>query len=109
MKVIKPGKFGHSWATEVTCSGWGNGGKGCEAILQVTRSDLRFFPGVSGESWGSKESAVSFECMCCGKLTDLGRDDWPAGYTDLVRWTKEWQSAAPESTLPESPIQRGSA
>lgn len=97
MKIIKPGKFGHTWAAEATCTGWGNSGKGCEAVLQVTRSDLRFFPQRPGDSWGSKDAAVSFKCMCCGKLTDLGKNDWPAGHTELVRWTKKWQDAAPGS------------
>lgn len=98
MKVLEPGRVGEKWATKHRCTGWGNSGNGCEALLEIELDDLRYFPGVSGDSWGSREHAVSFKCPCCGHLTDLGTMDWPKGYRDLKRWSKSWQEAAPSNT-----------
>jgi hypothetical protein len=95
MKIIEPGRLGETWTLRHSCTGWGNKGEGCNALLELELDDLRFFPGVPGESWGSRESAVSFKCPCCGRLTDLGLNDWPKGYHQLKRWTREWQEDLP--------------
>jgi hypothetical protein len=97
MKIIKPGNIGKKWSIQHGCTGWGNKGTGCDALLELEFEDLRYFPGVPGDSWGSRDPAVSFKCPCCGKLTDLGMQDWPTGYHDLPRWTKEWQDAKPDA------------
>ena len=95
MKILEPGKVGEKWTLQHRCTGWGNSGKGCEALLEVEYSDLRFFPGNDSPTWGGRDPAVSFKCPCCGKLTDLGINDRPVGYKDLPRWTKEWQESMP--------------
>ena len=90
MKVLREGR---SWILEHECTGWGNGSKGCGAVLGISRTDLRYFPGVPGDSWGSRDSAVMFKCPCCGQCTDLGLNDWPRSLDSLERWTKEWMDA----------------
>lgn len=97
MKILEAGKVGEKWSLKHRCTAWGNSGKGCNALLEIEYSDLRYFPGVDGDSWGSREHAVSFKCPCCGKLTDLGLNDWPTGYKNLTPWSKKWQEAAPAS------------
>lgn len=97
MKVLESGKVGKKWKIKHRCTSWGNSGKGCEALLELEFDDLRYFAGTGGNdmTWGYREHAVSFKCPCCGKLTDLGLKDWPKGYKELERWTKEWQEARP--------------
>jgi hypothetical protein len=99
MKILEPGRVGKKWSIQHRCTAWGNSGNGCEALLEIELKDLRYFPGVPGDSWGSRDHAVSFKCPCCGKLTDLGLNDWPTGYKDLPRWSKEWQDSLPEICL----------
>lgn len=98
MKILEPGKVGKNWTIQKRCTGWGNGNKGCNALLEIELSDLRYFPGVPGDSWGSREKAVSFKCPCCGQITDLGLNDWPKGHENLPRWNKEWQDSAPSNS-----------
>lgn len=80
MKVLETGTKGLNWTMKHRCTGWGNGGGGCEALLEVEKSDLRYFKGVPGDSWGSRDPAVTFKCPCCSTLTDLGMNDWPKDY-----------------------------
>ncbi len=99
MKILEPGKNGSTtWSMQHRCTGWGNSGKGCEALLELEFDDLRYFPGTGGEvTWGYRDPAVSFKCPCCGKLTDLGLNDWPTGYKKLKKWSKTWQEAKPSA------------
>jgi hypothetical protein len=97
MKILKPGKLGKKWSIRHSCTGWGNSGVGCDALLELEYEDLRFFSGNDSPTWGGRDPAVSFKCPCCGKLTDLGMQDWPTGYRDLERWTKDWQDAKPDA------------
>lgn len=64
MKIIEPGRVGKNWSIRHRCTAWGNGGKGCNALLEVEFNDLRYFPGSgTGEmTWGHRDSAVSFKC-----------------------------------------------
>lgn len=94
MKVLEAGKVGEKWVIQHRCTGWGNGGKGCDALLEIEYSDLRFYEGQDF-SWRISEPAVCFKCPCCGKITDLGRNDWPTGYHSLPPWTSQWNSAKP--------------
>lgn len=95
MKVIEAGKIGEYWSIKHRCTGWGNSGKGCEALLEIDFDDLRYCTPIHSDSWGGREAAVSFKCPCCGKVTDLGLNDWPSGHHELKQWTKEWHDAAP--------------
>ncbi len=87
MKIIEPGKFNKEWTIRHRCTGWGNDGHGCDALLEVEKSDLRYFPGDAQHL----ESSVSFKCACCGALTDLGMIDWPKDYRKLTRYTEDWE------------------
>lgn len=96
MKVLKPGRYGEKWAMEAVCTGSGNGHKGCEATLLVDKEDLRYYKGVPGDSWGSRDPAVCFKCPICSSITDVKEKDWPFDYTNLQPWTQEWyKSKAP--------------
>lgn len=94
MKILEAGKS-TKWSIQHRCTGWGNGGNGCEALLEIEYDDLRYFQGNNSPTWGGRDPAVSFKCPCCGKLTDIGLNDWPVGYHELQSWTKEWQEAKP--------------
>jgi hypothetical protein len=93
MKILEPGIRGENWTIKHRCTGWGNGGKGCNALLQVDFDDLRYYPGVPGDSWGSRDPAVTFKCPCCSELTDLGLNDWPVNYRTLKQYRSgsEWR------------------
>ena len=97
MKVLKPGKKGTDWTIQHACTGWGNGGKGCDALLEVEKKDLRYFKGVSNPgSWGDSDPAVCFKCPVCGVITDLGLNDAPRDKHKLTTWTSAWQNGEVE-------------
>lgn len=68
MKVLKPGREQKGWATEVKCSGKGNGNGGCGALLLVEQDDL-----YHTESHARDETTVytTFRCCECGVQTDI--------------------------------------
>jgi len=68
MKVLKKGRQQKGWATEVICSGQGNGGGGCGAVLLVEQGDL-----FHTASHARDETTVytTFRCCECGVLTDI--------------------------------------
>lgn len=69
MKVIKPGNPAKQWTTRVTCTGRGNGNRGCQAVLEITVDDL--FTTHSNHYDGSTEHYITFRCCQCGSLTDV--------------------------------------
>ena len=71
MKVIKSGSP-HGWSAEFTCTGHGNGGGGCEALLLVTEDDL--YQTVHEDYGGGKTFYTTFTCMSCGVKTDVVSD-----------------------------------
>lgn len=92
MEIIKPGKLDTGpWSQELTCTGRGNGDKGCEALLKVDRDDLRYYEGQEFP-WRVSEAAVCFKCPCCGKVTDLKKDMWPVNHHRLALWSSEWHT-----------------
>lgn len=89
MKVLEAGKFGlNTWTGKYRCTG--DYGGGCQALLEVDKEDLRWYPGVPGDSWGSRDPAVCFKCPICSKVSDVPRKDWPGGASSLRKWTSEW-------------------
>jgi hypothetical protein len=68
MKIIKKG-VAKEWSTKDVCTGRGNKGVGCGAILLVGYSDL--FKTTSHSYDGSSESYATFKCPQCLALTDL--------------------------------------
>lgn len=83
MKVIREGK---SWVLQHECTGFSNGGQGCGALLEMGRSDLRYF---AGGGYMGKDPAVAFKCPCCGATTNLGLDNWPRNAKELTPGTSE--------------------
>lgn len=71
MKVLEPGRQQKGWATEAKCTGDGNQGGGCGALLLVEEPDV--FRTMTGANYGgdSPEPCATFQCPSCGVLTDL--------------------------------------
>jgi hypothetical protein len=69
MKVLKKGSGAKGWSKRLKCTGSGNGGGGCGALLLVEHCDLRRTG--SHHYDGSSEYYVSFYCCECGVLTDV--------------------------------------
>lgn len=69
MKLMKQGRAQKGWAKEFVCTGAGNGGGGCNAILLVEQNDV--FRTESHHYDGSSESYNTFKCMTCGVWTDI--------------------------------------
>lgn len=65
MKVIKPGREQHGWVNELTCTGNGNGGGGCDAVLLVEEDD------VYQTYDGSTDYYLTFRCPQCNAQTDI--------------------------------------
>lgn len=88
MKVIKEGSGQKGWAKKFTCTGEGNNGGGCGAILLVEAKDL--FSQTSS-AMGEVTTYISFRCCQCGHTTDIWNSDscevCPVPYTvrDAIR------------------------
>lgn len=71
MKVVKAGRTQKGWAKEHKCTGAGNKGGGCGAVLLIEQDDL-FQTGRHSYD-GSSDYFVTFKCAACGVLTLRGR------------------------------------
>ena len=69
MKIIKKGRPQKGWAQEFECTGKGNGGGGCGAVLLVEEGDL--YETSSSHYDGSTEYYTTFKCAACGVETDV--------------------------------------
>jgi hypothetical protein len=81
MKVLQPGREQKGWAKESRCTGKGNGGGGCKALLLVDEGDL--YLTHSSHYDGSNETYITFRCVSCGVETDL--EDVPSGVITRIR------------------------
>lgn len=90
MKLVKKPISDQGWATEIKCTGNGNGGKGCQAIFEITWNDLRYYPGSDSNSWVSSDPAVIFKCPICSTSTDLKRDQYPNHVKSLPIVDSHW-------------------
>lgn len=84
MKVIIPGREQKGWAREYTCTGEGNEGGGCGAVLLVEENDLFT---TTSSCMGEIDYYVTFKCEACGILTDI--KERPA-HTKKLPTEKEW-------------------
>lgn len=73
MKVLKEGP---GWSIEKNCTGKGNGGGGCGALLAVEREDI--FLTSDGDYTGCAEYFFTFKCPCCDVMTNLTNDEVPS-------------------------------
>jgi hypothetical protein len=69
MKVIKPGNTHKAWTRKLTCTGSGNGGEGCGAVLEVTFTDI--YETANCDYMGDCDHYKTFCCPCCGAETDI--------------------------------------
>ena len=70
MKLIKEGRKQTGWSKEFECTGKGNGGGGCGAILLVEQGDV--YKTFRSDYGGGTESYNTFKCSECGVETDIG-------------------------------------
>jgi hypothetical protein len=89
MKVIKPGRDQKGWAEEFKCTGKGNQGGGCGAILLVEQDDLFR---TTNSCMGETDSFITFRCMACGVLTDIAASKSPSAARSLPSHL-EWRKA----------------
>lgn len=71
MKVLEKGREQKGWSCEHRCTGRGNGGGGCEALLLVEQPDLFH---TSSSARDEVTDYVTFECSECGVWTDLNSE-----------------------------------
>lgn len=73
MKVLQEGP---GWSIKQKCTGIGNGGGGCGALLEVEREDiyLTSSTALSGET----DYYFTFRCPCCDIETDVPEREVPA-------------------------------
>lgn len=74
MKVLQTGRPPAEWVLEQECTGRGNGGAGCGAILLLSYDDL--FLTAEMAPMG-RQVAVTCECPECSCYTDLEVKDFP--------------------------------
>lgn len=79
MKVLKKGREQRGWSKELVCTGKGNNGGGCGAVLLVEQGDLLRTGRHPYD--GSHEYFVTFVCPECGVMTDV--DGYPGNIRDL--------------------------
>lgn len=91
MKVLRPPPTEENWFIKIYCTGWGHTDKGCGARLKVYRDDLRYKPTSE-----TNEQAVTFKCMCCGALNDIGWSLYPPRHKELRPYKKSWMNSATE-------------
>jgi hypothetical protein len=71
MKTIKKGREQKGWAKEFECTGNGNGGNGCGAILLVEESDVKYTGSHHSYGDSSPDHYYGFVCQECGCVTDF--------------------------------------
>ncbi len=68
MRVLKKGRVQKGWAEEYNCTGDGNGGGGCNALLLVEFKDVyKTFRHCYDET----DTFYTFRCASCGVETDM--------------------------------------
>lgn len=88
MEVIKKGRKQKGWSKKIKCTGSGNGGGGCRAILLVSEFDMYLTHSYHYD--GSHDVYVTFMCPECGVETDVDYKNTPPGdLPDKKEWLKE--------------------
>jgi hypothetical protein len=82
MKVIKKGRKQKGWSKEFKCTGDGNGGGGCGALLLVEQADV-----YTTESHCRDECDTyhTFQCSSCGVETDI-KEHVPFSAPSKAKW-----------------------
>lgn len=74
MKVLKKGSGQKGYAKKCVCTGKGNGGGGCGAVLLVEEGD--FYQTSRSYYDGSTDYFTTFRCPQCGVETDVEGVPW---------------------------------
>lgn len=75
MKILKEGRPQKGWSIEATCTGAGNKGGGCGAVLLVEQPDLfKTYSSARDET----TMYITFKCAACGVKTDIPDMSWPS-------------------------------
>jgi hypothetical protein len=99
MKLLEPGRVQLGWAKEFHCSGDGNGGGGCRALLLVEQGDLFFtYHSCMGRD---NETFVTFRCPQCGVMTDVNA---PPSIHDTIWKSEADKIKASTSSCHEAPL-----
>jgi len=69
VEVVKRGRPQRGWSKKFKCTGSGNGGGGCSAILLVSEYDIYITESYHHD--GSSETYYTFCCVECGVETDI--------------------------------------
>lgn len=69
MQILKKGRDQQGWSRKFKCTGKGNGGGGCGALLLVSEGDLYYTH--SYDYGGGHDIYVTFRCGACGVETDV--------------------------------------
>lgn len=80
MRVLKEGP---GWSIEQTCTGKGNGGGGCGALLAVEKEDI--YQTSNTDYTGDTDYYWTFRCPCCGVETDIPDRLVPSGVRNMAR------------------------
>ncbi len=72
MKVLEKGP---GWSIKVRCTGSGNGGGGCESLLQVSENDI--YVTSHTDYAGDTDYYYTFLCPECCVETDIKEKDLP--------------------------------
>lgn len=99
MKIIKEGRNQTGWAKEFACTGEGNQGGGCGAVLLVEFGDLFI---TSRSSIDETTNFVTFKCARCGVLTDLDRQNYPPDVDKIPAKRFHHSTRCESVTWPES-------
>ncbi|MDP3725887.1 MAG: hypothetical protein Q8R36_01680 [bacterium] len=69
MQIIKKGRPQRGWSKNFKCTGAGNDGGGCGAVLLVSEYDI--YPMYIGNGEGGSECLYTFCCQECGVETEI--------------------------------------
>lgn len=83
MRVLKTGRPQSGWAKELECTGKGNGGGGCGALLLVEQDDV-----FRTHNYCRDDHDVfnTFKCSQCNVLTDIGVVPFTPQYDSENEW-----------------------
>lgn len=82
MEVLKKGRKQKGWAKKLKCTGHRNGNNGCDALLLVEESDVKYTG--SKHSYGDTypEYFYGYVCPECGTVSDW--DEFPNRITKNI-------------------------
>lgn len=92
------------WKCEVVCTGKGNNSSGCGSLLEVTKDDIRYYAGKSGDPsidgtfFYAPEAAV-IRCPVCSCLTDLDKEQRPVDFRECAEFTTHWRVNGPTESV----------